>query len=408
MRKAGVAALLVVGTLLWTVFGLGLWAERQALDTDEWVDTSGALLESEPIRTAVGLHIVDQLFQSAEVEARLEEVLPPRLDRLAGPAAAGLKEVARRNAPQLLGNALALRAWERANERAHSRLLDIVEGRRADADVSLDLQSLFEQVAESTGLPSGVADRLPPEVASLQIAEPEQLETARDLLDLFKTLVWVLVVLAIAAFAGAVALSGDRRKTLIAVGGCLMFAAIAILAARRLAGQAIVDALADAPNAMPAAEDAWALGTSLLVDVAQGSFLLGLFIVTGAWLAGAGRRATAARRVSAYAMREHPGLVRAGLGVVILLLVIWGPVPWTQRFWTILIFTVAAFAWLEWIRRRTIEEFPEQPPPRIAARMPWRGRGRAAELERLTALRDQGVLDQAEFEREKAALLASG
>jgi hypothetical protein len=131
-----------------------------------------------------------------------------------------------------------------------------------------------------------------------------------------------------------------------------------------------VEALADAPNAMGAADDAWAISTSLLVDAAQGSILCGFFIVTAAWLAGPGRRATAVRRVSAYAMREHPGLVRAGLGVAILLLVIWGPVPWTQRFWTIVVFTIAAFAWLEWIRRRTLEEFPEEPPPRISLRSP--------------------------------------
>jgi len=405
-RKIGVAALLVFGTLLWTVFGLGLWSERQALNTDNWVDTSGELLENEPVRTAVGLFIVDRLFQSAELEARLEEALPPQLDRLAGPAAAGLKEVARREAPRLLGNALALEAWRRANEVAHGTLIDIVEGRLAEGEVSLDLKTLFQQIAEGVGLPAGTADRLPPEVATLQIADGDQLESAQDLLDLAETLVWVLLVLAVAAFAGAVALSRDRRRTVVTVGGCLMFAALAVLAVRRLAGDAVVDALAEAPNAMAAADDAWDISTSLLVDAAYGSFVAGLFIVTGAWLAGRGRRATSVRRVSAHALRERPGAVRAGLGTAILLLVIWGPVPWTRGFWTIVLFTVAAFAWLEWVRRRTLEEFPDQAAPRL--RVPWRRTGRSAELERLSALRERGVLNQAEFEREKATLLASG
>jgi hypothetical protein len=369
MRKAGIAVLLAAGTLFWIGFGLGVWGERQALDTEQWVDTSGDLLENEPVRTALGLFIVDRLFDSEEVQAQIEEVLPPRLDPLAGPAAAGLKEVARRNAPRLLGNALALEAWRAANEAAHSELIALVEG-QTGGNLTLELGSLFEQIAEGTGLPPGAVDRLPPEVTSLQIASGEDLRTAQDALDLVKTLVWLLLGLAVVFFAAAVALSRDRRRTLVSVGGCLMFAAIAVLAVRRLAGEAIVDALADAPNAMGAAGDAWDIATSLLVDAAQGSFLAGLFIVTGAWLAGAGRRATAVRRGSAYAMRESPGLVRAGLGVAILLLVIWGPVPWTQRFWTIVVFTVAAFAWLEWVRRRTLEEFPEQPPPRISLRSP--------------------------------------
>lgn len=403
-RKIGVAALLVVGTLLWIVFGFAIWAQRQALDTENWVDTSGNLLENEDVRDAVGLYVVDQLFQSAEVEEQIEEVLPPELDRLAGPAASGLHEIARRNAPRVLGSAPALQVWERANEAAHSRLLALVEG-DSDRDLSLDLKGLFEQIAESTGLPPEAVERLPANVSSLQIADGDRLETARELLDLFKTLVWVLLILAVGTFAAAVALSPDRRRTLVTVGGCLMFAAIAVGAARRLAGEAVVEALAESPNAQVAADDVWEIGTSLLRDAAQGAFLGGLLIVTGAWLTGPGRRATSMRRVSAYALREHPGLVRAGLGVGILLLVLWGPVPWTENFWTILLFTLAAFAWLESIRRSTLDEFPDQPPPRL--RPPWR-RGQTAELERLAALRDRGALDQTEFERQKAALLASG
>ena len=404
-RRIGVVALLILGTLFWTGAGFGVWANRQALDTNQWVDTSSELLEDEEIRQALGFFIVDRLFDSEAVQERIEEVLPTRLDPLSGPAAAGLKELARRNAPRVLGTNVALQAWEKANKVAHSALIRLVESDLASGEVSLDLKGLFEQIASATGLPTDALDRLPPEVAELQIASGEDLQTARDMLDLFETVVWVLLALGVASFAGAVALSGDRRRAFVRVGGCLMFAGIAIMAVRRLAGDAVVNALADAPNAHAVADDVWGIGTSLMLDVAGGTFLFGLFVVTGAWLAGPGRRATAVRRTSAYPLREHAGFVRAGLGAAILLLVIWGPVPWTQRLWGIAIFTVIAFLWLEWIRRRTLEEFPDQPAARLSLR---RRRGRTAELERLATLRDRGVLDEAEYEREKAMLLASG
>ena len=365
-RSAGVSLLLIVATLLWIAFGVGIWAKRQALDTDNWVQTSDALLENEAVRTALGSFIVDNLFQSADVQQRLEASLPPQLDRLAAPAAAGLKEVARRNAPRLLGSAAALNAWRTANEAAHKRVLQIIDGKLANGGVTLDLGELFAEVAAGAGLPPGAADKLPPQVSTLVIAKSDDLETAKGLLDLFKKVVWILLALAVAAFAGAVALARDRRRALVAVGGCLMFAGIAVLAVRSLAGKAVVDALADAPNAHAAAPDVWNIATSLLVDAAQGSLLFGLFLVSGAWLAGEGRRATSVRRASAYPFREQPGLVRAGLGVAILLLIVWGPVPWTQQFWTLLGFTIAAFVWLEWIRRRTLAEFPDEPPMRLS------------------------------------------
>jgi hypothetical protein len=369
-RRIGVTALLVVGTLFLIAFGLGLWAQRQALNTDNWVDTSAELLEDEEIRSALAVFIVDQLYDSEAVQERIEEALPPRLDGLAGPAAAGLKEIARRNAPRVLGTAAALNAWETANRTAHDTLLNVVEDGVMGRDVSLNLKSLVEEVAAGTGLPPEAADRLPPQVASLQVATPEELEDVRGYLDLFKTIVWVLLGLALAALAGAIALSADRRRTVLNVGGCFMFAGIAIFALRTLGGKAVVDSLAEAPNAHAIADDAWDISTRLMVDVTQGSFLFGLFVVLGAWLVGPGRRATAVRRFSAYALREHAGYTRAGLGVLILLLVIWGPVPWTQRIWTVVVFTVIAFLWLERIRHRTVEEFPDEPPPSFAGGRP--------------------------------------
>jgi hypothetical protein len=407
-RSIGVGALLVLGTLVWTGFGFAVWANRQALNTDNWVDTSTALLEDDEIRTAVGLFIVDRLYQSDEVEARLAQVLPPRLVQLAKPAAAGLKEVAQRNAGRVLGTDAALTSWETANRTAHTTLLRIIESDVASGDVSLNLGSLFEQMAAATGLPPEAVQKLPPSVSSLQVLSGDKLQTARDVLDLFKTLLWVLLVLSVGAFAGAIALSRDRRGAVVKVGACLMFAGLALFAVRTLAGSLVINSLADAPNAHAVADDVWAIATSLLVDAAQGSFLFGLFLVVGAWLAGAGRRATAVRRSSAHALRERPGLVRAGLGVAILLLVIWGPVPWTRTLWGIAIFTVLAFLWLELIRRLTLEQFPDEPAPRLSMHVPWRAGGRAGELERLAVLRERGVLTQAEFDREKAALLAGG
>jgi hypothetical protein len=358
-------ALLVVGTLLWTAFGLGLWAKRQVLDTDAWVSTSSRLLENEPIRTTVGLYIVDKLYDSSAVEARLKETLPPRLQPLAGPAASGLKEIARRNVPRLLGSAAALEAWKKANRTAHEELLAIVNGDVKDRPVNIELKDLFAQVAAGTGVPASAVDKIPPNVANLQIATPKQVNDVRKWLDLFKTIVWVLLGTALAAFAGAIALARDWRRGVVNVGGCMIFTGIALLAIRTVAGNQLVNALADAPNAHAIAPEVWSIGTSLLVDVAEGSLLFGFFVVLGGWVVGPGRRATAVRRFTAYALREHAAGVRVGLAALLLLLVIWGPVPWTQKPLTILIFTVLAYAWLELLRHRTLEQFPDQPPPTL-------------------------------------------
>jgi hypothetical protein len=359
-KRIGAATLLVLATIFWTAGAFGVWAQRQALDTDNWVDTSSAMLEDEQIRNALAVAFVDRLYDTSAVEERLRETLPPRLDRLAAPAAAGLKEVALRNAPRVLGTAAALKAWKVANRQAHAVFVDLVEGRiAAGGNVTLNVQDLLRQLAVSSGLPAGAADKLPPQVAQIQLVQSDEVATAQDAVSLFRDLVWVLVALAVASFAGAIALSTDRRRTVVSVGFCIIVAGIAVLALRRVGGAAVVAALADAPNAHAVADEVWGIATSLLVDVAQGSMLFGLIVASGAWLAGPGRVASGVRRASAPVFRDHPGVARGGLAVALLLLVLWSPVPWTGRVVPVLLVIVGAFVWLEWLRRRTRQEFPD-------------------------------------------------
>ena len=68
------------------------------------------------------------------------------------------------------------------------------------------------------------------------------------------------------------------------------------------------------------------------------------------------------RRVNAPPLRERVALTRAGLAVALLLLVWWSPVPWTGRALPVLLVAVAAFVWLEWLRRRSAVEFADITP----------------------------------------------
>ncbi len=362
-RRIGAATLLVVGTLLWTAAIFGVWAQRQALNTDNWVATSSRLLENDQIRTALAVTLVDRLYDTDAVTQRLRDTLPRRLQPLAAPAASGLREVALRNAPRVLGTAAALKAWQTANRGAHRALLALVDGKVAPGgEVNLDVKGLLTTVAKGTGLPAGATDRLPPSVATVQVLKSDQVKTAQDAVSLFRDGLWVLVILGIASFAGAIALSNDRRHTVATVGVCVIVAGIAVLALRRVAGAWLVDSLADAPNAHAVAGDVWSIATSLLVDAAEGSMLFGLIVASGAWLAGSGRVATAARRVSAPGLRTHAAIARGGLAVALLLLVWWGPVPWTGHLIPVALVAIGAFVWLEWLRRRTLEEFEDVRP----------------------------------------------
>ena len=112
-HKKVVRGLIALGTVLIVLAIFAVWADRQALNTDEWVDTSGKLLEDEEVKSALSGYLVNELYANVDVQARLEQRLPPRLDPVAGPLAGALRQAATAAAERAF-ESIGLEDW-RAN-----------------------------------------------------------------------------------------------------------------------------------------------------------------------------------------------------------------------------------------------------------------------------------------------------
>jgi hypothetical protein len=169
----------------------------------------------------------------------------------------------------------------------------------------------------------------------------------------------VLVVLALALLALAIYLArGWRREALRACGIGLTVAGVAVLAVSSLAGDAIVDSLADSDAVRPAAEAAWTISTSLLAEAATATVIYGVVLLLSAWLAGPARLAVAARRKLAPYLRE-PAYAYGALAVIVLLVLAWSPTPATRRVLPALVLIGLLAAGVEALRRQTAREHPE-------------------------------------------------
>ena len=149
--------LLGLGALILLVGSLTVWVKRQALDTDAWVDTSSQFLEDDEIRAALSVYIVDQLYTNVDVEARLEQRLPPDLDGLATPAAGFLREPAQRAVDGFLQRPRVQDLWENVNREAHEALLRTLDDETREGvsteegTVTLDLRVFIVNVGEELG-----------------------------------------------------------------------------------------------------------------------------------------------------------------------------------------------------------------------------------------------------------------
>jgi hypothetical protein len=323
----------------------------------------------------------------------------------------------------------------RANRAADETLVAIVNGggrrvRIQGGTVSLNLRQIVADLAERLGLPSSVAAKLPASVANLRVVSSRQLGLVRNMAKGLHALAVVLVVIVCGLYALALFLArGRRRRTLMWIGSSLVLAGLLVLAGRSIAQGQLVGAITSDASVKPAADDAYSVATSLLVQVAGAAIIIGLPVIAAAWLAGPARYAVAARRFWAPHLRERPALaywITAGL---LALVFIWGPIPSTRNPLTMLLYAIIAFVGAHVLREQIADEFPDAPAVsarsalrefgqtmggRIAraraATSPSAAAGRpskAAELERLVALLDRGAITAEEYAQAKRELFAS-
>jgi hypothetical protein len=460
-RRRLVKALVILGSVLAFLSVFAIWIERQALNTDDWVHTSGRLLQNATVRESVGEYLVDQLYENVNIRKELEEILPGDVKELAGPAAGGLRQVAGDGAEKVLETSTAQQLWEDANRTAHEQLLAVLENKKEavsteEGTVSLNLGSLLTNLAKQVGLAEQLAERLPPDAAKIEILHSDELQTAQNIAVAIKGLALLLSLLTLGTFGLAIYLSRDGRWVTVLYSGIgLIAAGLMVIVARHVAGGIVVDQLVKTENVKGAAEAAWSIGTSLMVSIATTVIVVGVLFAIAGWLASPTASARGSRRYLAPALRDYAAFVYAGLAIVVCIYFLGSPTQGLRTFLTTLIIAGMAAFGIHELRKQTAEEFPDATyddlfghtrkkvvsavkeaniPERVGEqaaklRLPEvRRRGgegaapgaseaatetmpasaedaRLGHLERLGGLREKGILTEEEFAAEKARLL---
>jgi hypothetical protein len=431
LRRTAIGIIVLAGIVaFFAVFAV--WAKRQLLETDTWTETSTKMLADERVQTALDSFLVQALFDNVDVEAELKKDLPSDLQGLAGPAASGVHELALRAAAEALKSPHVQDLWSNANRRAHDTFLLIVEGGNetvstTGGEVDLDLGRLITQVADNAGV--NLHGKIPPEDAQIVILQSDQLTFVQDMVNLLRQLALALPAAALALFALAIYLArGWRREAVRATGIALIVVGVLVLVVRSIAGGILVNELAKTDAVRPAGDAVWGIFTTLLRDQAVAMIAYGALIVVGAWLAG--RTATARelrRAITPVLARRAWGYT--ALAVIVLLVFWWNPTEGTSRLIPSLVLIVLFVAGFEALRHQAMRDFPEETAERAAARWRERYQGlrermrrrreapekaqeaiasdvRLEALERLARLRETGVLDGEEFNREKERILS--
>jgi hypothetical protein len=269
IRRVVAVALVVTTSLVFTIAATGVWARRNALNTNRWVSTVTPIAADPAVQEALGRYLTDQLMTAIDPKDFFESVLPERGQILAVPLTNALRGFVQDKTTEFLGSDTFQTLWVAINRRAHTRLVDVLEGDLGERvpgievqgdDVVLNVVPVLNAVLARIGeespelfgrtvnlptitvddIPQDAIERLsdalgrplPDNFGQFTVFDAARLHQVQDAVDLFNTLVVVAVILAVVLFALTLWITPRRRRTLIQL--CFGIA-LGIVVIRRLA-----------------------------------------------------------------------------------------------------------------------------------------------------------------------------
>ena len=415
-RRVSVWFLIVAASLFLVVSSLNVFVKREALDTTNFANSSGQLLENPQVRTQLSTYLVDQLYQHVDVAGELRKVLPKQVQGVAAPAAAALREYGQRAAFTVLGTSAVNAAFKNSVARAHAAFLKIVysDPGRAKA-VYLRLRPMVLTVASRMGLEKQAAKALPADAGKLTLFKESQISTIRTAIDAIRALSIYLALLIVFMLGLAIYLArGWRRRALIYSGFGVLVAGVLVLVARELAQTALLDAVVGSTPVRPAAAASYAILTDLLGTIAWTIIEIGALAIVLGWLSGPSRPAHALRRLFAPGLVRYPAIAWGIVTFLVMLLFMLVPITDATKVIHRIVVIILLAAGTEMLRRITKKEHPDggwtfndvHLPHRHAVEQAGGHGSRYDALDHVTRLRKQGVLTAEEADREKARILA--
>ena len=182
--------------------------------------------------------------------------------------------------------------------------------------------------------------QVPPDKQQLVIVQSKDLEQVQGLVNFLQKIAWFIPLLALACFAGAIGLSGNRRRTILRGALGVAFAVAVQLVLLKAGRNLYLDAVTTKKSTPGAAGSVWDQLTSFLRTSGLTTIALALVIAFAAWVVGPSSAATSVRGwwhrafgtsrgsgeagpVAAFVARSKTLLRGIGVAIAFLVLIVW-------------------------------------------------------------------------------------
>jgi hypothetical protein len=325
-RHIAVGALVVLTAFSCFVSTVAVWAHGVLLNTDRWVEAVGPLADDPAVTDALATYLVDELVTVLDVEQLAEDALPDQADFLAAPLTNAVEGFVTDQVAKLLQTEEFRTFWIEANRFTHEQAVRLLRGEPGvvtvnDGEVTLNLLPFMARILQELDQFGILPDRfsapditretpvaeanqelgdalgvdLKPDFGQIVVYQSDQLAAAQDAVAAFDDLVVAVVVLTVVLAIASLALSVQRRRTLLQLGLGVVAAFILAAGLVRATTNHVLGLITDEAD-RSAASSVVRLILDSLRDISRIVALVGLVIAAVAFFTGDSSWAVRTRR----------------------------------------------------------------------------------------------------------------
>lgn len=196
MRGFIAGVLVVVGLILVPFATIGIWTQRELLDTEAFTDLAAEVLHEEPVRDALAKRLVDEIVKREPRLGLGRFVLEP-----------AMREV--------IGTSQFEQIFRLAVADMHTQL------ERGDDQLQLNLDAMLPILRNIVArVSSGLANQIPDSVGlpSITVVRKDQVPQVWFGVQVTREASWAFPLLMVLVFAAAIAIAHHHARTLVIVG----------------------------------------------------------------------------------------------------------------------------------------------------------------------------------------------
>ena len=191
-HRAVVWSLVVLASVVLLVSMIANWVQTEVLDSDQFADSTEEILENQDVQEQLSIFAVDQLYANVDVQAQIEERLPPPAKPLAAPVTAATRQLATNVAETALASPRVQDLVATAIDGAQQRFVSLIEDERQFVSteggvVTLEYGSFVADVATRLGVDPATISEIQGLVQQYSTELKERLTTAQTQIESTRT-----------------------------------------------------------------------------------------------------------------------------------------------------------------------------------------------------------------------------